>query len=131
MHGDKMKKTVQLQYKSIFKYKDHHETVQYQAKGTYLKDEKKEQLSFYHDDQKIEITIRGQDVTLVHGPSLLSLSYHRRLFNHYATPYGMIELYGELVSLHHDRNIQMKYVLSDESEIISEVYLLIRYEEIS
>lgn len=130
MHGDKMKKTIQIHYKSIFKYKDHHETVQYKARGTYLKDDKKERFSFYQDDQKNEITIRGQDVTLIHGHSMLSLSYHRRLFNHYSTPYGMIELYGELVSLERGRNLKMKYILSDESEIISEVYVLVSYEEI-
>lgn len=128
MHGDKMKKTIQLNYKSIFKYADHHETVQYQARGTYLQDEKKQRISFFQDDQKIEITIAGQDVTLVHGNSMLNLSYHRRVFNFYQTPYGMIELYGELVILENDRNIRLKYILSDRKEKISEVYMMINYE---
>ncbi len=130
MHGDKMKKTIQLNYKSIFKYTDHHETVQYKVRGTYLQDETKERISFFHDDKKIEITIRGQDVILTHGSSMLNLSYHRRVFNHYQTPYGMIDLYSELVLLEKGHHIKMKYILSDQKEKISEVYMMVNYEVI-
>lgn len=128
MHGDKMKKTIQLNYKSIFKYDDHHETVKYQSKGTCVKDDKKERITFYQNDKKIEITIKGNDVLLVNGNAMLNLSYHRRVFNYYQTPYGLIELYTELVTLEHERNIKLIYMLYDGKQKISEVYVLINYE---
>ena len=37
MHGDRMKKKIKVNYKSIFKYDDHHETVQFKSDGTYEK----------------------------------------------------------------------------------------------
>lgn len=128
MHGDKMKKTIQLNYKSIFKYDDHHETVKYKSKGTYFKDDKKERITFYQDDTKIEITIRGNDVLLINGHSMLNLTYHRKVFNHYQTPYGLIELYTELMTLEHERNIKLIYMLYDGIQKISEVYVLVNYE---
>lgn len=128
MHGDKMKKTIQLNYKSIFKYDDHHETVKYQSKGTYVKDDKKERITFYQNDKKIEITMKGNDVLLVNGNAMLNLSYHRRVFNYYQTPYGLIELYTELVTLEHERNIKLIYMFYDGKQKISEVYVLINYE---
>jgi len=128
MHGDIMKKTIQLNYKSIFKYDDHHETVKYKTTGTYMKDDKKEKITFIQNDTKIEITIRGNDVTLINGSSILNLTYHRKVFNHYQTPYGLIELYTELVILQHEQNIKLKYILNDGIEQISEVYVLVNYE---
>lgn len=123
-----MKKTIQLNYKSIFKYDDHHETVKYKTTGTYMKDDKKEKITFIQNDTKIEITIRGNDVTLINGSSILNLTYHRKVFNHYQTPYGLIELYTELVILQHEQNIKLKYILNDGIEQISEVYVLVNYE---
>ena len=38
MHGDRMKKNIKVNYKSIFKYDDHHETVQFKSDGIYEKD---------------------------------------------------------------------------------------------
>ena len=37
MHGDRMKKNIKVNYKSIFKYGDHHETVQFKSDGIYDK----------------------------------------------------------------------------------------------
>lgn len=128
MHGDKMKKTIQLNYKSIFKYDDHHETIQYKAKGIYLKTEKKEQITFFQDGIKIEITIKGKDVLLINGHSILNLTYHRKVFNYYQTSYGLIEIYTELVMLEHNKNVKLKYILYDGTHQISEVYILINYE---
>ena len=33
MHGDRMKKNIKVNYKSIFKYDDHHETVQFKSES--------------------------------------------------------------------------------------------------
>ncbi len=128
MHGGNMKKKIQIKYKSIFKYDDHHETVQYQARGTYEKDDQKLKISFYQDDTKIEITIRNQDVLLVHGRSILNLSYHRKIMNHYYTEYGMIELQTELLTLEYDKQIKLKYILYDNGHKISDVYVLVNYQ---
>ena len=44
MHGDRMKKNIKVNYKSIFKYDDHHETVQFKSDGIYRKGFDKENL---------------------------------------------------------------------------------------
>ena len=87
MHGDRMKKKIKVNYKSIFKYDDHHETVQFKSDGTYEKGFDKERFVFYNNNQKIEIVLKGNEMTLVNGPSLLNLSHHRKIGNHYHTEY--------------------------------------------
>jgi len=113
MHGDRMKKNIKVNYKSIFKYDDHHETVQFKSDGIYEKGFDKEKFTFYNNDQKIEIILKGKEMTLANGPSLLNLSYHRKIGNHYHTDYGMIELFTELITMEHDRYLKVKYILSD------------------
>ena len=49
-------------------------------------------------------------MTLANGPSLLNLSYHRKIGNHYHTDYGMIELFTELITMEHDRYLKVKYI---------------------
>ena len=80
-----MKKNIKVNYKSIFKYDDHHETVQFKSDGIYEKGFDKEKFTFYNNDQKIEIILKGKEMTLANGPSLLNLSYHRKIGNHYHT----------------------------------------------
>ena len=116
MHGDRMKKKIKVNYKSIFKYDDHHETVQFKSDGT------------YNNNQKIEIVLKGNEMTLVNGPSLLNLSHHRKIGNHYHTEYGMIELFTELITMEHDRYLKVKYILSDGHQQLSEVYLMMKYD---
>lgn len=38
MHGDRMKKNIKVNYKSIFKYDDHHETVNLKVMESMKKD---------------------------------------------------------------------------------------------
>ena len=61
MHGDRMKKNIKVNYKSIFKYDDHHETVQFKSDGIYEKGFDKEKFTFYNNDQKIEIILKGKE----------------------------------------------------------------------
>ena len=128
MHGDRMKKNIKVNYKSIFKYDDHHETVQFKSDGIYEKGFDKEKFTFYNNDQKIEIILKGKEMTLANGPSLLNLSYHRKIGNHYHTDYGMIELFTELITMEHDRYLKVKYILSDEHQQLSEVYVMMKYD---
>ena len=128
MHGDRMKKKIKVNYKSIFKYDDHHETVQFKSDGTYEKGFDKERFVFYNNNQKIEIVLKGNEMTLVNGPSLLNLSHHRKIGNHYHTEYGMIELFTELITMEHDRYLKVKYILSDEHQLLSEVYVMMKYD---
>lgn len=79
-------------------------------------------------DQKIEIILKGKEMTLANGPSLLNLSYHRKIGNHYHTDYGMIELFTELITMEHDRYLKVKYILSDEHQQLSEVYVMMKYD---
>ena len=135
MHGDRMKKNIKVNYKSIFKYDDHHETVQFKSDGIYEKGFDKEKFTFYNNDQKIEIILKGKEMTLANGPSLLNLSYHRKIGNHRnegnmdnIREYGMIELFTELITMEHDRYLKVKYILSDGHQQLSEVYLMMKYD---
>lgn len=67
-------------------------------------------------------------MTLANGPSLLNLSYHRKIGNHYHTDYGMIELFTELITMEHDRYLKVKYILSDGYQQLSEVYVMMKYD---
>ena len=67
-------------------------------------------------------------MTLANGPSLLNLSYHRKIGNHYHTDYGMIELFTELITMEHDRYLKVKYILSDGHQQLSEVYVMMKYD---
>ena len=89
------KKNIKVNYKSIFKYDDHHETVQFKSDGIYEKGFDKEKFTFYNNDQKIEIILKGKEMTLANGPSLLnSFLIIESIGNHYHTDYGMIELFN-------------------------------------
>ena len=72
--------------------------------------------------------LKGNEMTLVNGPSLLNLSHHRKIGNHYHTEYGMIELFTELITMEHDRYLKVKYILSDGHQQLSEVYLMMKYD---
>ena len=72
--------------------------------------------------------LKGKEMTLANGPSLLNLSYHRKIGNHYHTDYGMIELFTELITMEHDRYLKVKYILSDEHQQLSEVYVMMKYD---
>ena len=76
----------------------------------------------------IEIILKGKEMTLANGPSLLNLSYHRKIGNHYHTDYGMIELFTELITMEHDRYLKVKYILSDGYQQLSEVYVMMKYD---
>ena len=97
-------------------------------KRIYEKGFDKEKFTFYNNDQKIEIILKGKEMTLANGPSLLNLSYHRKIGNHYHTDYGMIELFTELITMEHDRYLKVKYILSDEHQHLSEVYVMMKYD---
>ena len=43
------------------------------------KDLIKKKFTFYNNDQKIEIILKGKEMTLANGPSLLNLSYHKKI----------------------------------------------------
>ena len=85
-------------------------------------------MELMNNNQKIEIVLKGNEMTLVNGPSLLNLSYHRKIGNHYHTEYGMIELFTELITMEHDRYLKVKYILSDGHQQLSEVYLMMKYD---
>ena len=82
MHGDRMKKNIKVNYKSIFKYDDHHETVQFKSDGIYEKGFDKEKFIFYNNDQKIEIILKGKYI-LSDGHQQLSEVYVMMKYDFY------------------------------------------------
>lgn len=127
MHGEIMKKA-QIRYKSIFKYDDHQETINYHVKGFYEENAYLKKISFINEGKKIELIIQKQMITLINGNAKLLLKYQEKINNLYQTPYGEMEIITELITFHDFGNIKLKYRLYDNQEIISEVYLLVDYQ---
>lgn len=120
-----MKKIINIKYNSIFKYKTHRETLQYREKGTYEQTEKGIFIQFSSADTNIKIRIYKDTVWLTNNQSELQLVKGKRIKNTYATMYGNVYIDTLMQSFEDTGNIKIKYVLLDQEECISEVYILI------
>ena len=89
MHGDRMKKIIKVNYRSIFKYEEHQETVKYDGSGHLEIGDDKIVVS-YQDENKIKIELSENEVKLHNGASVLHLVRDRDILNQYETPYGEI-----------------------------------------
>lgn len=129
MHGDIMKKQITVQYKSIFKYEDHQETMKCQGIGEIEQTPQLTVISFQDQDQIIQIELHEEHVILKHGMSKLKLVKNKKVMNHYATDYGMIELTSLLHMIDTKNGIKMKYTNYDHQHVINEAYVLLTYKE--
>ena len=103
MHGDRMKKIIKVNYRSIFKYEEHQETVKYDGSGHLEIGDDKIVVS-YQDENKIKIEL-----------------------SQYETPYGAIALKTRLISYDNGDNVKIKYELYDGTNLISQVYVMLNY----
>lgn len=123
--GDRMKELINVNYKAIFKYPDHKETIIYNEIGTYSAEENKISILFDTKDQHIEIHVMEDVVYLKNNNTTLKLVKDRKIGNEYQSAYGTVALQTKLVTLSQEDTIKIKYQLFDQVELLSEVYLLI------
>lgn len=121
-----MKELIKVNYKSIFKYDDHQESVKYDGAG-YLEFVDGKKVITYRDEQMIKIELSETEIILHNGKSVLKLIKDRDVLNHYYTDYGMIDLKTRLISYDNGNTIKIKYELYDGTNLISQVYILIGY----
>ena len=117
MHGDRMKKIIKVNYRSIFKYEEHQETVKYDGSG-----------HLEIGDDKIVVSYQDENKIKIHnGASVLHLVRDRDILNQYETPYGAIALKTRLISYDNGDNVKIKYELYDGTNLISQVYVMLNY----
>lgn len=121
-----MKKTIKLNYRSIFKYEDHQETVKYDGLG-YLENGFEQDVISYQDEKMIKLILKKNEIDLYNGVSALKLIKNKDILNHYQTDYGVIELKTRLISYEKGKTIKIKYELYDGVHLISQVYILLSY----
>lgn len=121
-----MKKTIKLNYKSIFKYEEHQETIKYSGLG-YLEKGIDYDIISYQDEKKIKLVLKKNEINLYNGNSVLKLVKNEDVINHYQTDYGVIELKIRLISYENGETIKIRYELYDGESLISHVYILLNY----
>ena len=137
MHGDRMKKIIKVNYRSIFKYEEHQETVKYDGSGHLEFGSLREigiSLScpeaariMLNNDKKVTFELSENEVKLHNGASVLHLVRDRDILNQYETPYGAIALKTRLISYDNGDNVKIKYELYDGTNLISQVYVMLNY----
>lgn len=128
--GDRMKELINVNYKAIFKYPDHKETITYNEIGTFTTIEDKISILFDVEDQHLEIHIVADTVYLKNNNTTLKLIKDKKIRNEYQSAYGTMELQTKLVTFEQGETIKIKYQLFDQMELLNEVYLLITVKKL-
>lgn len=120
-----MKEAIHVNYKAIFKYPEHKESISYKEKGYFQQTNTTKSIIFDSKQDHIEIHIKQQEVHLKNNHTTLRLVKDHKITNQYQSAYGMMELITKLILLEDGNTIKIKYQLFDHQAMISEVYILI------
>lgn len=120
-----MKEIININYKAIFKYQAHKETILYNEKGTYVEENNKKSIIFDTKEQHLEIHLLEKTIFLQNNHTKLRLEKDKKIRNTYQSEYGTMELITKLVTFENKETIKIKYQLFDQEELLSEVYILI------
>ena len=121
-----MKRIIKINYRSVFKYDEHQESVKYDGHGYLEEDDDKIEIT-YQDEHLVKIELSENEIKLHNGPSVLRLVNDRDLLNKYQTEYGVIDLKTRLISYEFGDNVKIKYELYDGINLISQVYIMLNY----
>lgn len=120
---------VKIRYKSIIKYDEHQETIEYQETGEYLINDSGFSLEFTSQGNKIAIEQRDEQIFLTNNQATLVVAY-QKLLNDYQTPYGSIELESDLLLFEYRKpNLKIKYQLSKDEVKISDIFIVVNIIE--
>ena len=122
-----MEQVIKINYRSVFKYEDHNESVDYHEVGTLNTLDEGRVISFSHDGNHMEIGLYDSYISLRNGKANLKLVQDRRILNQYVTDYGIMDLTTKLVSQDTNNGVKIKYQLYDGGTLMSEVYVLVTY----
>lgn len=120
-----MKEAIYVNYKAIFKYPEHKETISYKEKGYFQHVNNTKIITFDSEQDHIEIHLSKQEVHLKNNHTTIRLVKDRKILNQYQSEYGVMELITKLILLEDGNTIKIKYQLFDYQSMISEVYILI------
>lgn len=120
-----MKSIIQVNYKAIFKYIEHKESISYQEVGYLEKCDEKKKIMFDNQQEHIEIHIHNQEVILKNNHTKLRLVQDKKIKNRYQSEYGEMEIFTKLILFEDGNTIKIKYQLFDQVALLSEVYVLI------
>lgn len=119
-----MKRLIKLNYHSVFKYEHDQESFKYNDVA-YL--EEKDERTVISFDQ-VKIVLKDNEVILHNANGILRLKQGSEILNHYQVPYGTLELKARLISYETGDSIKIKYELYDGINLLSRVYILIKYQ---
>lgn len=123
-HGDNMKKNVKIKYKSIFKYPEHQETLNFSGVGAVLN---KDGTRIIFEDKNIsfDILIKKDEVLLKNNNTSITLKKNKVVTNDYHTQYGTCLINCMLKSVSNHGDIKIVYDLLDNGEVVCTVYIII------
>lgn len=122
-----MKKTVKIQYHSIFRYPDYPYTIKYDVNGYLYQEDNYLVLSFYKDNNYITIKVSDDDILLINNNSTLKLVEDELIENEYDVGFGTINLNTKLISKDIGEHIKLKYQLIDGDKVLGDIYLMVKY----
>lgn len=125
-----MKERINVNYKAIFKYPEHKETILYNELGTYTVEDGKKSIIFDTKDQHLEIHLLQETIFLQNNHTKLKLIKDKKVMNAYQSEYGTMDLITKLVTFENKEVIKIKYQLFDQEELLNEVYILITIKKL-
>ncbi len=120
---------VRIRYRSIIKYDEHQETIEYQEVGEYVETESGFTLNFFANGNTIGIEKRDELIYLTNNQATLVVG-EMELLNDYQTQYGNIELESRLLMFQHCKpNLKIKYALCANDVKISDVFIVVNIRD--
>lgn len=120
---------VNIKYKSIIKYEDYRDTIEYNSQGHYDEHGDDFELVFTTDGNRIKIEKAGDSIYLYNNDSKLVLC-DEELLNDYSTPYGTFEFVTKLDKFEYLKpNLKIKYTLSQNDERVNEIFVVVKIME--
>lgn len=121
-----MKEKKKIKYKSIFKYPEHQETLSYEAIGS-IEIGESHHIRFKDQDILFNLTIKGDQAILKNNDNTILLMKDVITTNEYNTPYGTCMIQCKLKSIEINTGYKIVYDIVDQDEVVSSVYIMIRY----
>lgn len=118
-----------IKYKSIIKYEDYQETIEYDAPGQFIGDEEEFEISFKIQGNSFKIARRAGYLLLTNNDSLLQVG-EEELLNDYQTPYGTLELVTQLEKYNFSKGtIRFKYALWQNEVKVNDIFVIVNIIE--
>lgn len=122
--GDGMKERKRFKYKSIFKYPEHQESLEYEGIGI-IECSEVDRIVFKSKDIVFNLTISSSEAILKNNGNTIFLKKDQITMNDYQTPYGVCTIQCKLKSIIKLNGYKIVYDIMDGSDVVSTVYIMI------